>query len=97
MISAEAVKLGKKKESLFIDKVKEIGATIVGLSGFLTLAFDAMKKTIDSLRIADLPNPIKAMIGGGQIEGYVQKHIGADAYGETAMDAVKIAKEWIGG
>jgi methanogenic corrinoid protein MtbC1 len=36
----------------FIDKMKEIGATIVGLSGFLTLGFDAMKKTIDSLRIA---------------------------------------------
>jgi dimethylamine corrinoid protein len=28
----------------FVDKVKETGATIVGLSGFLTLAFDAMKE-----------------------------------------------------
>jgi methanogenic corrinoid protein MtbC1 len=40
---------------------------------------------------------MKVMIGGGQIEGYVQKHTGADAYSETAMDAVKIAKEWIRG
>jgi methanogenic corrinoid protein MtbC1 len=81
----------------FVDKVKETGATIVGLSGFLTLAFDAMKETIDSLKTTDLSNPVKVMIGGGQIDEYVQKHTGADAYGETAMDAVKIAKEWIGG
>lgn len=81
----------------FVDKVKETGATVVGLSGFLTLAFDAMKETIDSLKTADLSNPVKVMIGGGQIDEYVQKHTGADTYGETAMDAVKIAKEWIGG
>lgn len=81
----------------FVDKVKETGATIVGLSGFLTLAFDAMKETIDSLKTADLSNPVKVMIGGGQIDEYVLKHTGADTYGETAMDAVKIAKEWIGG
>jgi methanogenic corrinoid protein MtbC1 len=81
----------------FVDKVKETGATIVGLSGFLTLAFDAMKETIDSLKTADLSNPVKVMIGGGQIDEYVHKHTGADTYGETAMDAVKIAKEWIGG
>jgi len=29
----------------FIEKIKESGAPIVGLSGFLTLAFDAMKQT----------------------------------------------------
>lgn len=81
----------------FVDKVKETGASIVGLSGFLTLAFDAMKETIDSLKTADLSNPVKVMIGGGQIDEYVLKHTGADTYGETAMDAVKIAKEWIGG
>ncbi len=29
----------------FVDKIKETGAPIVGLSGFLTLAFDSMKQT----------------------------------------------------
>jgi methanogenic corrinoid protein MtbC1 len=56
-----------------------------------------MKETVDSLKKADLSNPVKIMIGGGQIDEYVLKHTGADAYGETAMDAVKIAEEWIGG
>ena len=74
--------------------MKETGATIVGLSGFLTSNFDAIKKTIDSLRTTDLPNQV--MIGGVQIAGYVQKHTGAGAYSETVMDAVKIAEEWIG-
>lgn len=77
----------------FVDKVKETGATVVGLSGFLTLAFDAMKETIEAIRGAGLE--VKVMIGGGQIDEYVQKHTGADAFGDTAMDAVKIAKEWL--
>ena len=77
----------------FVDKTRETGATVVGLSGFLTLAFDAMKDTVEALRAAGLE--VKVMIGGGQIDEYVQKHTGADAYGDTAMDAVKIAKEWL--
>ena len=30
----------------FVEKIKETGAPIVGLSGFLTLAFDSMKQTV---------------------------------------------------
>jgi methanogenic corrinoid protein MtbC1 len=30
----------------FVEKIKETGASIVGLSGFLTLAFDSMKQTV---------------------------------------------------
>lgn len=33
------------------------------------------------------------MIGGGQIDEYVKRHTGVDAYGETAMDALKNAKK----
>ncbi|MDD5045341.1 MAG: cobalamin-dependent protein, partial [Candidatus Omnitrophica bacterium] len=49
-----------------VDKVKETGATVLGLSGFLTLAYDARKETIEALKAAGLRDKLKIMIGGGQ-------------------------------
>lgn len=81
----------------FIDAIKKSGASIVGLSGFLTLSFDSMKATVEAISQAGLRDKVKIMIGGGQIDEEVRKHTGADEYGLDAMDAVKIAKKWIGG
>jgi methanogenic corrinoid protein MtbC1 len=78
----------------FVDKVKETGASVVGLSGFLTLAYEAMKDTVSALREAGLD--VKVMIGGGQIDAEVQVYTGADGWGKDAMTAVKLAKEWYG-
>jgi methanogenic corrinoid protein MtbC1 len=79
----------------FVQKLKETNATIVGLSGFLTLAFDAMKETIDAFKAAGLRNNVKIMIGGGQIDDDVRKYTGADAYRPDAVAAVTLAKEWL--
>ena len=79
----------------FVDKIKETGATVVGLSGFLTLAFDAMKETIDAIKKAGLRDNIKIMIGGGQIDDTVRNYVGADAWGKDAMAAVYLAKQWL--
>jgi 5-methyltetrahydrofolate--homocysteine methyltransferase len=81
----------------FVDAVKETGSTVVGLSGFLTLAFDSMKETVDAIAKAGLRDKVKIMIGGGQMDDQVKKYTGADAYGRDAMAAVQLAKGWIGG
>ena len=80
----------------FIDKIKESGAPIVGLSGFLTLAYDAMKQTIEAIQDAGLRDKVKVMIGGGQITEEIRKYTGADAYGRDAMVGVSLAKKWTG-
>ena len=80
----------------FVDKVKETGAPIVGLSGFLTLAYDAMKQTIEAMKDAGMRDNVKVMIGGGQITEEVMKYTGADAYGKDAMTGVALAKKWSG-
>jgi 5-methyltetrahydrofolate--homocysteine methyltransferase len=77
----------------FVEAVKETGAKIVGLSGFLTLAFDPMKYTVQALKDAGLTD-VKVMIGGGQIDEQIRQYTGADAYGKDAMAAVAIAKSW---
>ena len=80
----------------FVEKIKETGAPIVGLSGFLTLAFDSMKQTIDAMKAAGLRDKVKVMIGGGQITDEIRKYTGADAYGKDAMTGVSLAKKWAG-
>jgi 5-methyltetrahydrofolate--homocysteine methyltransferase len=79
----------------FIEKIKETNAPIVGLSGFLTLAYDSMKQTIEAMKDAGLKD-VNVMIGGGQITDEVRKYTGADAYGEDAMAGVSIARKWVG-
>ncbi len=81
----------------FVEAVKDFQPAVVGLSGFLTLAFDAMKETVEAITKAGLRAKVKIMIGGGQIDEEVRKYAGADAYGMDAMEAVSLTKGWIGG
>jgi methanogenic corrinoid protein MtbC1 len=80
----------------FVEKIRESGAPIVGLSGFLALAFDSMKQTIEAIKAAGLRDKVKVMIGGGQMSEEVRKYTGADAYGPDAMAGVSLAKKWVG-
>jgi methanogenic corrinoid protein MtbC1 len=81
----------------FVDAIKKTGSKVVGLSGFLTLAFDSMKETVDAIKGAGLRGDVKIMVGGGQIDDQVMRYTGADAYGRDAMQAVKLTQGWIGG
>jgi len=78
----------------FVEKAEETKARIIGLSGLLTLAFDAMKETIEVIRNAGLSDKVRIMIGGGQINDEIRRYTGADAFGKDAMSAVSLAKEW---
>ncbi|HRX02617.1 MAG: cobalamin-dependent protein [Anaerolineae bacterium] len=78
----------------FVETVQDTGATIVGLSGFLTLAFDPMKDTVAAFKAAGLDD-VKIMIGGGQIDENIRQYTGANAYGRDAMAAVDLAKSWV--
>jgi methanogenic corrinoid protein MtbC1 len=81
----------------FTEAIRDFKPQVVGLSGFLTLAFDAMKETVEAIQAAGLRDQVKIMVGGGQMDDQVRAHTGADAYGRDAMAAVKLAKDWIGG
>lgn len=82
---------------IFVDKINEIKPDIVGLSGFLTSVYQAMKDTVDAIQAAGLRDKVKIMIGGGVMDEEVRRFSGADAFREDAMAAVALAKEWIGG
>ncbi len=83
-------------EERFVEAVKEYSPQVLALSGFLSVAFDTMKSTIEQVEAAGLRDGLKVIIGGGQMDETVRKYTGADAYGDDAMAAVAFAKETVG-
>ena len=83
-------------EEAFVTAVKEKSPQVLALSGFLSVAFDSMKSTIEEVEKAGLKADLKVIIGGGQMDDTVRRYTGADAYGEDAMAAVAFAKETVG-
>jgi 5-methyltetrahydrofolate--homocysteine methyltransferase len=79
----------------FVEAVQENQADIVGLSGFLTLAYEPMKDTVAALVEAGLREDVNVMIGGGQVDEQIREYTGADAYGRDARAAVRLAQGWI--
>lgn len=80
----------------FIDEINAWQPDVVGLSGFLTLAFDSMKETIAAFEQQGMRGRFKIMIGGGQIDETVRAYTGADAFGVNAVEAVNLCKIWMG-
>jgi 5-methyltetrahydrofolate--homocysteine methyltransferase len=79
---------------VFVERVRETRPAIVGLSGFLTLAFDQMRVTVGALEAAGLRDSVKVMIGGAIMDQDVADYVGADAYGPDAQTAVRLAAAW---
>ena len=81
----------------FVEKIKEVQPEIVGMSGFLTSVYQAMKDTVDAIAEAGLRDAVKIMIGGGVMDDEIKRYCGADAFGPDAMAAVNLAQKWTGG
>ena len=79
----------------FIETVKKYNANIVAMSALLTTTMPEMKVVIDELKKAGLRSKVKVIIGGAPVTEEYAKIIGADGYGETAMEGVKICKQWL--
>ena len=93
----EVVDLGiDQPEEHFVEAVKEHHPQVLALSGFLSVAFDSMKSTVQQVETAGLRKDLKIIIGGGQMDETVRAYTGADAYGDDAMAAVAFAKKTVG-
>jgi methanogenic corrinoid protein MtbC1 len=93
----EVVDLGiDQPEVAFVEAVKANKPAVLALSGFLSVAFDSMKSTIEQVEAAGLRDGLKIIIGGGQMDDTVRAYTRADACGGDAMAAVAFAKEAVG-
>ncbi len=80
----------------FIEKVKETGANILGLSALLTTTMTVQRQVIKELEEAGIRDQVKVLIGGAPISQEWADTIGADGYAEDAMGAVELAKHLTG-
>ena len=85
-----------QKPANFVKAIREFQPAVVGMSGLLTLAFDAMKQTVEAIQEAGLREKVRIMIGGGVVTEKVKEYAGADAYGPDAVAAVRLCKQWTG-
>jgi methylmalonyl-CoA mutase cobalamin-binding domain/chain len=81
----------------FVQKLRETGAGILGLSGLVTPSYDAMKSTIEALNAAGLREKVKVIIGGGVVSEMVRQYTGADAFTTDAMQGVDWCKTIVQG
>jgi len=75
----------------FVSAIKESGATIVGMSVFLTMAYESATATVNAIKRAGLRDKVSIMIGGGPVTELVRKNTGCDFYGKDAAAGVDYA------
>ncbi len=84
------------KSDDFLAAVKEHNADILAMSALLTTTAMEQKKVIEGLKSAGLRDKVKVIVGGSPINQEFADSIGADGYGATAPEGVKIARRLLG-
>jgi len=80
----------------FVEKVREVGAQIVGLSALLTTTMTVQRTVVDALKAAGLRPHVKVMVGGAPVSRQWADEIGADGFAEDAVGAVQLAARLVG-
>ena len=65
---------------------------IVALSALLSTTLPVQRQVIDALKVAGVREKVKVVVGGGPVTAEWAKQIGADGYGEDAIEAVAVVK-----
>ncbi len=92
----EVVDLGRDVNVLtFIDRYREIEPDIIGISALMTNTMINIPRVIEDLKKLGVRDKVKIMVGGAPVLPDWAESIGADGYGESAKDAVKLAQEWM--
>ena len=76
----------------FVEVVKNDRPRIVAMSCLLTVAMDTMKNVMSRLVESGFRSRVKVLVGGRPITPEFVERIGADGYGEDAIEAVDVVK-----
>ena len=79
----------------FADGFEEFEPDVVGMSDLLTTTMPNMGRTIQYFEDMGLRDEVRMMVGGAPVTQEFADEMGADAYGESAVDAVDKAKELV--
>jgi corrinoid protein of di/trimethylamine methyltransferase len=79
----------------FIQEAEKSHADIIALSCLMTTTMPAQKEVINTLKEMGLREKYRVIVGGGPTNQAWAEQIGADGYGPSAIDAVRLAKHLI--
>jgi len=79
-----------------VNRAVDEEADFICISALLTTTMLGQKRLIELLREKGIRHRFKVMVGGAPVSQQWAKDIGADAYGENALEAVREAKKLVG-
>jgi len=79
--------------SEFIKKAKEVKANIVASSALLSTTLPLQHEIVKALVSEGLRDKVKVIVGGAPVTEEWVKEIGADGFGENAVEAVNVTKK----
>ena len=92
----EVVDLGKDvPTNKIINAVKERKPDILGLSALITVTMPKMGEAIEALKVADLREKVKVIVGGSPVSPEFAESIGADHCAVNAVEGIKKCTEWV--
>lgn len=79
----------------FLDKARELGADVVGMSALISLAVSKMAETVTMLKESDFEG--RVIVGGAALTHETAEAIGANAFAADAWDALRKVRSLVRG
>ncbi len=80
--------------SRFVAQVRDLQPDVLALSALLLTTREVMGEVIQTLKEAGLRDQVKVMVGGTPVDQKFADKIGADGYGEDAVAAARLARQF---
>jgi len=77
----------------FIEQAEKVRADVIALSSLMTNTMPEQRNVIETLMQRNLRDKYAVIVGGGPVIQDWANEIGADGYGQTAMDAVALVRK----
>jgi len=93
----EVVDIGVDNPALkFIEEAKRARADVIALSSLMTTTMPAQREVIETLKEMNLRDQYHVIVGGGPVNQAWADEIGADGYGESAVQAAELVQRLLG-
>lgn len=81
----------------FVEKGRELGADVIGMSSLLTTGDPHVKATVEAIKNSNLGDKVITICGGAAVtEKFAVEVCGADGHASDAVDGVKVIKRLMG-
>lgn len=92
----DVVDIGVDNSALrFIEEAQKASADVIALSSLMTTTMPSQREVIETLQEMGLRERYAVIVGGGPVTQAWADQIGADGYGQSAVQAVELVKRLV--